>query len=416
MRDMLGREDAVSVAEAQRRLAAHIILREPAVSDLSMQESYGRVLAEDLHSPEDLPAFPRSTVDGFAVIAADTFGATENMPVYLNVTHEVFMGKEPGFSLKKGTSAKIPTGGMLPLSADAVVMLEYVQSAGGEVIEVLKPVAPGENVISVGEDVKKGDIILKKGSRLRPQDVAALAGVGITTVAVYEKPKVSIISTGDEIVPAYSSPLPGQVRDVNSYNLAGLVLETGGIPVRKGIFRDEYELLRDVLEESVNSSGMVVITGGSSVGVMDMTAKIIGSLGSPGVIFHGVTLKPGKPTIGGVVNGVPVFGLPGHPAAVSVCFHLFVRPVLKMLAGISGKEYLGKAAISARMAKNVSSDAGREEHIRVAIEERDGELWAVPVLGKSGLIRTLVMADGTVTIPSGIRGIEEGETVGVVLF
>ncbi len=326
------------------------------------------------------------------------------------------MGEKPEFSVKRGTAAKIPTGGMVPEGSDAVVMLEHVQCAHQGLIEVLKPVAPGENIIAAGEDVRKGDLILKRGHRLRPQDVAALAGIGVTAVTVYEKPKVSIISTGDEIVPAGSSLLPGQVRDINSYNLAGLILESGGIPLRKGIFRDVYADIRAALEESLKESSVAIITGGSSVGTMDMTAKVIDSLGSPGVIFHGVTLKPGKPTIGGVVNGIPVYGLPGHPAAVTVCFDLFIRPVLEMLTGIGEKGYLKQRTVKARMARNVSSGAGREEHIRVALQERYGELWAEPVLGKSGLIRTLVMADGTVVVPSQARGIEEGETVEVVLF
>jgi molybdopterin molybdotransferase len=416
MRDMLGREDAISVSEAQRRIAEQIVVKEPPRGVLPIEDSYKRILAEDIFSPEDLPAFPRSTVDGFAVFSADTFGATESLPAYLDVTQEISMGEETAFALRKGTAARIPTGGMLPAGADAVVMFENVQSVNESLIEVLKPVAPGENVISAGEDVRKGEPVLKRGSLLRPQDVAALAGIGITEVTLYERPKVSIISTGDEIVPAQSPLLPGQVRDINSYNLAGLILDNGGIPQKRGIFRDIYEEIRGVVEESLYDSAMVIITGGSSVGVMDMSAKVINSLGSPGVLFHGVTLKPGKPTIGGVVNGVPLFGLPGHPAAVTVCFDLFVKPVLRMLTGISGNDIPKEKIVKAKMAKNVSSSPGREEHVRVALEERDGELWAVPVLGKSGLIRTLVMADGTIVIPSQARGIGEGETVEVTLF
>ncbi len=397
-------------------MAEYFTFKEPAPVLLPIGDSYKRVLAGEIYSSEDLPTFPRSTVDGFAVVAADTFGATENLPSYLNVTHEIFMGAKPEFSLKKGTATKIPTGGMIPEGSDAVVMLEHVQSAHEGLIEVLKPVAPGENIIAAGEDARKGDLILRKGHRLRPQDVAALAGIGITEVTVYEKPKVSIISTGDEIVPAGSFLLPGQVRDINSYNLAGLILANGGIPLRKGIFRDVYADIRDALEESLKESAMAIITGGSSVGTLDMTAKVIGSLGPPGVLFHGVTLKPGKPTIGGVVNGIPVFGLPGHPAAVTICFDLFIKPALKMLTGIREKGFLTQRTVKARMARNVSSGAGREEHVRVALDERDGELWAEPVLRKSGLIMSLVMADGTVVIPSQARGIEEGETVEVKLF
>jgi molybdopterin molybdotransferase len=416
MRDMLGRENAVSVEEARNLIRRHVSFRPPLVVKSDIEKSFGRVLAEDLCSPEDLPAFSRSTVDGFAVNASDTFGASETLPSYLKVLHEVVMGKEPLFGLTGGVGAKIPTGGMLPQGADAVVMLEHVQSVDESLVEILKPVAPGENVIFAGEDMRKGEIVLKKGSLLRPQDIAAVAGLGIKELAIYEKPKVAIISTGDEIVPADEPLGPGQVRDINSYNLEGLILENGGEPVRKGIFRDVCEDIKKVVEDSLRESAMVLISGGSSVGVMDFTSRIIDDLGEPGVIFHGVALKPGKPTIGGVVNGIPIFGLPGHPAAVTICFDVFIKYVLRMLTGICAKEFLEKRKLTARLARNVSSAHGREEHVRVSIEERDGQLVAVPVLGKSGLIRTLVLADGTVTVPEQVRGIQEGEAVEVTLF
>jgi molybdopterin molybdotransferase len=416
MRDMLGRENAVSVEEARNLIRRNVPFRVPSVVKLEAKECYGRVLAEDLYSPEDLPAFSRSTVDGFAVNASDTFGAAETLPSYVKVLHEVVMGKEPLFGLKGGIAAKIPTGGMLPEGADAVVMLEHVQSVDDSLIEILKPVAPGENVIFAGEDVRRGEVVLKKGSLLRPQDIAAVTGIGVKELAIYERPKVAIISTGDEIVPADKPLGPGQVRDMNSYNLEGLIIETGGEPVRKGIFRDIYDDIRSIVEESLHECAMVLISGGSSVGVMDYTSKIIDGLGAPGVIFHGVALKPGKPTIGGVVSGIPVFGLPGHPAAVTICFEVFIKDVLRMLTGVCTKKFLERRTLTARLAKNVSSAHGREEHVRVSIEERDGQFLAVPVLGKSGLIRTLVLADGTVTIPEHKRGLEEGEIVEVALF
>lgn len=417
MRDMLGRKDAVSVREAQRLIAGHIVVRAPSVCSMQIMQAYNMVAAEDIHSPECLPSFSRSTVDGFAVNSSDTFGASEGFPAYLNLQGQILMGEEPSFILETGFAAGVPTGGMLPKGSDAVVMLEHVQQIDGAMIEVLRPVAPRENVIQAGEDMDKGEVLLKKGARLRPQDIAALAGVAITSVSVYERPRVSVISTGDEIVSADSPVKAGQVRDVNSFNLAGLILEQGCQPVIRGIFKDIYEDIRDAVEKSTRDSAMVIITGGSSVGTKDMTAKVIDSIGSPGVLFHGVTLKPGKPTICGIVNGVPVFGLPGHPAAVTVCFSLFIEPVLRQMTGSIEKTYLNKKRIvSARLTRNFSSDAGREEHVRVSLEARGNEIWATPILGKSGLIRTLVMADGTFVIPSYARGIEEGEAVDVMLF
>jgi molybdopterin molybdotransferase len=306
---------------------------------------------------------------------------------------------------------------MLPKGADAVVMFEHTQLIDAGMIEVMKPVAPGENVIQAGEDVKKGDCVLKKGHKMRPQDIGILSGLGMRDVWAYEQPKVSIISTGDEIVPPDKPVRPGQVRDINSYNLAGLILDAGAIPLIKGIFSDDYNIIRDVVEKSVKDSDIVLISGGSSVGARDVTARVISDLGKPGVLFHGVSLKPGKPTIGGIIDNVPVFGLPGHPAAVFVCFEIFIRPVVKTLSGISKERLdIGKRVIEARIARNISSSPGREEHIGVCLEEREGEIWAVPILGKSGLLSTLIKADGTAVIPLRKLGVEEGEIVEVRLF
>lgn len=415
MRDMLGREEIIPVERALELMLSNLSHKIPPEEKLSIRESYGRVLSRDIVSPEDLPAFARSTVDGFAVCASDTFGAMEGAPTYLNVRYEILMGEEPDFELKEGEVARIQTGGMLPIGADAVIMLEHAQQVDETMIEVLKPVAPGENVIQVGEDAKKGECILKRGHKLRPQDIGMLAGVGINDIWVYEKPRCSIISTGDEVVPPDSPIRRGQVRDINSYNLAGLVINAGAIPSLKGIFHDEYNTIRDVLEESLKDSDIVLISGGSSVGAKDITAKVINDLGKPGVIFHGVSMKPGKPLIGGIIDGVPVFGLPGHPVAVTVCFNVFVLPVLKILSGLN-KDRFERSTIMARIARNISSTPGREEHIGVYLEERKGEIWAIPILGKSGLIKTLTKADGLAVIPLRRFGVEEGDIVEVRLF
>jgi molybdopterin molybdotransferase len=414
---MLGREEVITVESALELIFNKLSSKLPPEESLKLYESYGRILSRDLFSPEDLPNFSRSTVDGFAVSSSDTFGATEGMPAYLSIKYEIFMGQEPDFELKKGEVAKIATGGMLPKGADAVVMFEYTQQVDEGMIEVLKSVAPGENVIQAGEDVKKDDCVLKKGHKMRPQDMGVLAGLGIKDVWVYERPKASIISTGDEIVPPDRPAKPGQVRDINSYNLLGLLSDAGAIPLIKGIFSDEYEIIRDVVEKSLRDSDIVLISGGSSVGAKDVTARVINDLGEPGVLFHGVSLKPGKPLIGGIINNIPVFGLPGHPAAVSVCFDIFIRPVLYALSGLSKNRFeIGKRTIKARIAKNISSSPGREEHIAVYLEEREKEIWAVPILGKSGLITTLIKADGTAVIPLRKLGVEEGETIEVRLF
>lgn len=414
MKDMLGRNEALTVNEARKVIEKHVASGNKS-EEVLIEDAYGRVLAVDIISPDNLPGFDRSTVDGFAVISSDTFGATESMPAYLEVKGEIMMGVEPSIKLRKGETVRIATGGMLPDGADSVVMFEHVQPLDEGLIEVFKPVAPGENVISSDEDIRKGEVVLEKGQRLRPQDVAALAAVGITKVKVYKRPIVSIISTGDEIIPPDTPVRPGKVRDVNSYNLAGLIALSGGVAVKKGIFRDIYDDILRALKESLSDSDMVLITGGSSVGVRDLTEKVIDSLGSPGVLFHGINLKPGKPTIGAVIEGTPVLGLPGHPAAVSVCFELFVDPLIMLLSGERKRALPKRISIKARLAKSISSTQGREEHVRVRLEDRNGELWAIPILGKSGLIRTLVLADGKIIIPSHLRGIESGQEVEVYL-
>jgi molybdopterin molybdotransferase len=389
------------------------------VETIMLEDSYDRVLASDIVANEDLPSFDRSTVDGYAVKSSDTYGAKETFPVYFTLVGEVFMGLAPDFEVRDLEAAKIPTGGMLPTGTDSVVMLEYVQPVSDNILEIMRAVSPGENVIRRGEDIKKGSLLLKRGHKLRPQDVGALAGLGITSVDVYKRPVVAIISTGDEIVSPDSDLKIGQVRDINSYTLSGLIAETGGIPIKKGIFKDKYEIIKKVIEESLQNSDMILISGGTSAGTKDMTADIINDIaeyyGGEGVIFHGVSIKPGKPTIGGIIAGKPVFGLPGHPAAIFVCFDNFIKPILKRLCGLDKKENFIKS-LKAKMAKNISSVSGREDHIRVKVEKEGEEFYAHPILGKSGLITTLVDADGIVIIPPNKLGINAGEEVTVRLF
>lgn len=386
---------------------------------LKIEDCYDRIAAHDIFSPEDLPFFSRSTVDGYALNSKDTFGAKEESPAYISVKHEIFMGSVPDFILGIGEAAKIPTGGMLPGGADAVLMLEHAQIVSDDMIEVMRSVAPNENVIQKGEDIKKGETVIKRGHRLRSQDIGALAGIGITEVDVFRRPVISIIATGDEIVPAESPLKLGQVRDINSFTLSGLIRQHGGVPVKKGIFKDNYDSIKNAIEEALQDSDMVLISGGTSAGTKDMTAEIINEIAKqnndPGVLFHGVSMKPGKPLIFGVINKKPVLGIPGHPAAIVVCFNVFIKPIMEKLAGINSDKNFVKS-VSAKMAKRVASVAGREDHVRVYIEDRNSELFAVPVLGKSGLITTLVKADGIVVIPHYRLGLDEGESVIVKLF
>ncbi len=415
MKDMLGRDNVMTAETALRLLLEGLPAKMPDEIRVPIEDSLGMICAEDVRSAEDLPHFARSTVDGYAAVAEDTFGASEVMPAYLTLSREIFMGESPEVILSRGSACKIPTGGMLPRGADSVVMFEHVQNVDEAMIEVLRPVVPGENVIQSGEDVRKSETVILRGRKIRPQDIGACAGIGITELTVYRKLRVSIISSGDEIVPAEMSPALGQVRDINSYVLAAMLSAAGALPLKKGIFRDDYGALRAIIESSLNDSDVIILSGGTSVGTKDMIARIIDDIGNPGIMFHGVSLKPGKPVIGGIIGEVPVFGLPGHPAAVGVCFDVFIRPVLLRLSGLR-ERFDSRNIVKARLAKNVSSSQGREEHIRVMIEEREDGLWAMPVLGKSGLIATLVKADGTFVIPLNINGVEAGEVVEVRLF
>lgn len=424
LKDMLGRSGVVTREDALTMLDKHFSVSLLALEKIHISHSLGRVLAEEILSPENLPAFDRSTMDGYAVRSADTFSAAESRPALLTLVGDILMGTMPERTLSKGEAMKIATGGALPQGADAVVMFEQTQSVDAKSIEVVKPVAPLENIIQTGDDIKKNEVILSRGHRMRPQDMSALAGVGIISISVFEKPKVAIISTGNEIVPANSISAPGQIRDSNSYNLEGLITQAGGEPVRQGIIPDEYARLRETLEAAIKDCALVLMTGGSSVGVADLTAKVINDAGKPGVLVHGVSIKPGKPLIVGLVGTpgrhVPIFGLPGHPAAVSICFELFVKPVLVRISGEVPHPALEGVSsyrvVKAKLERSISSSPGREDHVRVTLEKKDGQLWARPVFGASGLISTLVKAVGTVVVPMNKIGIEAGEDVEVRLF
>jgi molybdopterin molybdotransferase len=377
-------------------------------------EALDRVVAADVHSPSDLPTFRRSTMDGFAVRAADTFGATEGLPAYLDVVDEVFMGHAPTRGLGTGQCARIATGGMLPDNADAVVMVEQTQEVGPTTIEALRAVAPGENVVQVGEDVHTGDPILAAGHRLRPQDLGGLVALGIVSVRVARRLRVGIVSGGDELVAPSEEPGRGQIRDINSYTLGAMIRRDGHVPCLAGIFPDEYAALASAARTALAANDVVILSAGSSVSARDMTAQVVDNLGKPGVLVHGVSLKPGKPTILAVCDGKPVFGLPGNPVSCMVTYDLFVAPTLARLSGAASPPH---TSVTARLTRNIASATGREDYIQVRLERRqDGGFDAVPVFGKSNLIFTLIRADGMLKIPLDAGGLPAGAKVDVVLF
>jgi len=323
------------------------------------------------------------------------------------------MGHEPAGGLAVGQAWHIPTGGMLPPGADGVVMVEHTEELDDRTVGVNKPVAPGDYVVRAGEDIIAGAVVLPEGHLIRPHDLGLLSAVGVTEVPVTRRPRVGIISTGDEVVEPTQKPKPGQVRDINSYVLYGQALAVGARPEIRGIASDEFELLLDMLQRAVDECDLVLLSGGSSVGTRDVASKALDTLGAPGVLFHGISIKPGKPTVGAVVGGKPVFGLPGHPVSAAVVFELFVTPLIKY--GVYVEDPL-EFPVRARLMRNMRSAAGREDYIRVRLGRDNGDITAEPVLGKSGLISTMVRADGLAHIPAEKEGVEAGEYINVKLF
>ena len=300
---------------------------------VQLDDALGRVVAEDVIAVEDLPPFSRSTVDGFAVRSIDTFGASEAIPALLAIVDEVIIGEQIKTFLHPGHSVSIPTGGMLPGGADAVIMLEYTDQPDQNTLLVTQPVVPGENVVSRGEDIRNGGIIIAAGEKIAPQHIGALAACGHITVPVRKKIKVAVISSGDELVDIDVVPSDGRIRDINSYALSAFLADMGCLVQRLGIVKDSYQDLFAMLSKAVATSSLVVISGGSSVGTRDYTVRAVESLGTPGILFHGLAVKPGKPTLFGMIESVPVFGLPGHPvAALTVCEQL-VKPAIRILSG-----------------------------------------------------------------------------------
>jgi molybdopterin molybdotransferase len=400
--------------EALKVWLSHLPLHRPVPELVDLVSAAGRVTASAIVSPEPMPAFPRSTVDGFAVKAKDTYGASHTLPAYLKIEGEIVMGQRPAFTLGEGSAAIIYTGGMVPEGADAVVMLEQTQLARPDEIEVLRPVAPGENVLQTGEDVAAGQEVIPEGVRLRPAEIGGLAAIGIIQVSVARRPKVGIISSGDEVIPPQEMPAQGQVRDVNTYALSAVIERAGGLPVPFGIVPDRYEALEMMLSQALQECDCVVITAGSSASTRDLTAQAVQSQGEPGVLVHGVNVRPGKPTILAVCRGKPVIGLPGNPVSALVIAKLFLIPVIDYLTG--ARPDLWKPFIPARLTVNLPSQAGRDDWVPVRLIASGEEMLVEPIFFKSNLIFNLVQADGLIHIPSDVTGLETGETVQVTLL
>ena len=412
---------------------------------IKTEDALGRVLGTAVFAPHALPQFRRSTMDGYAVRAADTFGASESLPAFLQVVGEVPMGKAADVQFGTGQAVIVHTGGMIPAAADAVVQIEHTQvistgistqrcggaeggrspadllraeeSSGEEInfeIEVFKSVAVGQNVLQVGEDVAEQAEILPAGHLLRPQDLGGLLALGITETSVTRRPRIGILATGDEVISPHEVAGPGQIRDINSYTVAGLSRQAGGIPVYGGIIGDDFDALKTAASALLAQTDMLVMSAGSSVSVRDMTVQVIEELGAPGVLLHGVATRPGKPTIVGVVDNKPVLGLPGNPVSAMVQFDMFGVPAIYRLQGVQTMPKRG--LVWAQLSQNIASETGREDYVPARLVEKDEGITAVPVFGKSNLIYTLVNADGLIKVPLNKGGLLAGEWVEVRLF
>jgi molybdopterin molybdotransferase len=395
-----------TVADA---LAGFRPARRTVTETVALDAALGRVPAAKVTAPAPLPGFARSTVDGYAVRAADTYGASEGLPSYLEVRGAVRMGSAPDVDVASGAAVAVPTGGAIPPGADAIVMVEYTQEAMAGTIEVVRPVAPGENVVGADEDVAVGATLVEAGRPLRAADLALLAAAGVTALEVHARPRVAILSTGDEVVdPATSTLAPGQVRDAIAVALAALVQEAGGAPDLRGIVPDDADALNAALQNALATSDVVVVSAGSSVGMRDQTAAVVAELGE--IFCHGLALRPGKPTLLADCDGVPLVGLPGNPRSALVVFRLVGVPVVRLVGGCTAPP--PDAVVSARLGRDLPSVTGRLDVVQVAL--RDGT--ATPLFGPSAVLSILGAADGYVVVPEHATGLDAGTTVDVTLY
>ena len=385
---------------------------------VSLALASGRRLASDMAATEPVPHFARATMDGYAVRARDTFGASESLPALLETSGVVVIGEAPRVQAEPGKAVEVPTGGMLPEGADAVVMVEYTSALDNTTIEVTRPVAPGENVLKAGEDIAPGAALFRKGAMLRPQDVGVLAALGIVEVEVTRVARVALISTGDEIVPVQTRPLPpGKVRDINSFSLAALIESAGARIGMREMVSDRLEDIISVCREAIADHDVIVLSGGSSVGVRDYTARVLSALPESELLVHGVAIRPGKPTIFGRAGGALFWGLPGQPVSALITCQAFVLPSLWKLQGMMETELPPARTLSAVLNRQLPSVHGRTDYVPVFLSRRTGGVPEVsPIFGKSGAISILARADGYVVIPEHVEGLDPGTEVSVFLF
>lgn len=379
---------------------------------IHLNESVHRIVSQNIYTNCNLPEFNRSTVDGYAVRSDDIIGASESIPSFLECVYNVEIGKTVDIILKSGQAIYVPTGGMVPEGADGVVMIEYSEKLDDKMILIHKPVAPGENISFIGDDIKEGELAIEKGKKLSPYDIGLLAGIGVSTVQVYKKPKIAILSTGDEIIDIDEEKKMGKIRDINGYAIKALISSIGGEVVKHEIVKDDFDKLKSTIDTMVKKSDIVLISGGSSVGTRDYTKRIIESFEGGKIFVHGVSVKPGKPTIIGQIDGKAIFGLPGHPASALMIFNIFVKSYFEKILN-KKQEAL---SINATITKNVHSAPGKETYQMVELVKKENEWLAIPIYAKSGMVTLLSKSSGYVRITDEKEGIVKGDVVKVNLL
>ena len=393
-------------------LERHFKPRPLGVEVVGLESAWGRVLARDVAAPIDVPQFDRAAFDGYAVRSSDVAGADEHRPVELRVIGRVEAGEVPSFEVGPGEAAEVATGALIPRGADAVVMVEYAREEEGRV-EVYRSVAPGENVYKAGSDVALGEVVLRRGTVLGYREIGVLASLGIERIEVYVRPRVAVVSTGNELVRPGAELELGKVYDVNTYSLSAAIRESGGVPIPMGVVPDEPSRIREVLERALEECDVVVTSGSTSAGAGDVMYELLDELGEPGVLVHGLKVKPGKPTIIAVCRGKPVFGLPGYPLSALIAYKVVADPVIR---GISGYPRERKARVRARISASFVPERGRVNLVPVSLVARGRELYAYPLVKGSGAISSLLLADGFVVVPEDVAFVERGDVYEVLLF
>lgn len=404
----------LTLEEAKQVIQKHFKPKPLCVEEISLLDAYNRILAQDIIATLDIPPFNRSTVDGYALKAEDTFGAEENKPVKLKICGTVNAGEPPRIAVKQGLAAEIVTGAPIPEGTDAIVMFEHTERKDNK-LYIYSAVAKDENIMKTGADIRKGETVLKAGQRLASREIGILAALGMAEVKAYAIPRVAVLSTGAEVTEPGRKLPPGKIYDINAYSLNAAVQESGGKPIYLGVFPDDVSELKQALKQALASADIVITSGGVSVGPKDTIPKTLDSLGNPGVIFCGIAIKPGKPTTVALIDGKLVFSLPGHPASALLVFHLLARPIIQRMAGRKEEETLTvKAFVGMRM----FPAKGRRTFVMVKLKrDKTNRLVAEPVpTGLSGAITTLAKADGFIEIAENQQFVDVGEEVVVHLF